>query len=122
MGSNPINLAARFLLELSALLTMGFWGWRQGGGWLRFLLALGIPILASALWGTFAVPGDPSRSGAAPIPVPGMLRLALELAFFAFATWALFDLGRERLGWIMGIITALHYLASYDRILWLMTK
>lgn len=122
MGSNPINLAVRFLLELSALAALGAWGWRQGGGWLRFLLALGIPLAASVIWGTFAVPGDPSRSGSAPVPVPGILRLAIELAFFAFAAWALRDLGQERLSWVMGIVVVLHYLASYDRILWLMTK
>ena len=68
MGSHPINLALRFLLELSALFAMGVWGWRYSEGWLRFVLALSIPIIAAVLWGTFAVPDDPSRSGGAPIP------------------------------------------------------
>jgi hypothetical protein len=117
MGSNPINLAIRFLLELSALVTMGVWGWRQGQGWLRVVLALGIPLIAAVIWGTFAVPNDPSRSGAAPIAVPGMLRLAIELAFLIFATWALYDLGVTTLSWTLGVIVALHYIASYDRIL-----
>jgi hypothetical protein len=52
MGSHPINLAIRFLLELSALLAMGVWGWRQSEGWLRFVLALGIPIIVAVVWGT----------------------------------------------------------------------
>ena len=119
MGSHPVNLAIRFLLELSALLAAGIWGWRQSGGWLRFVLAVGIPIILAAAWGTFAVPNDPSRSGAAPIAVHGILRLAIELAIFAFAVWGLYDLGYARLGLIVGIITALHYVVSYDRILWL---
>lgn len=122
MGSRPINLAIRFLLELSALLAMGVWGWRQGEGWFRLLLALSVPIIAAVVWGTFAVPNDPSRSGAAPIAVPGILRLAIELAVFAFATWALYDLGFTGLSWALGIIVALHYIASYDRILWLITQ
>ena len=122
MGSHPINLAIRFLLELSALLAMGVWGWRQSEGWFRFLLALGIPIIAAVVWGTFAVPNDPSRSGAAPIPVPGLLRLAIELAIFAFATWALYNLGATRLCWALGVIVAAHYISSYDRILWLITR
>ena len=63
MGSHPINLAIRFLLEITALITMGFWGWRQSEGWFRYILALIIPILAAVVWGTFAVPNDPSRSG-----------------------------------------------------------
>jgi hypothetical protein len=122
MGSHPINLAVRFFLELSALAAMGVWGWRQSEGWLRFVFALGIPIGAAVVWGTFAVPNDPSRSGAAPVPVPGLVRLAIELAVFAFATWALGDLGAIRLGWAMGIVVGVHYVASYDRILWLIRR
>jgi hypothetical protein len=74
------------------------------------------------VWGTFNVPNDPSRSGAAPIPVPGILRLTIELAYFIFAAWALYDLGFTGLSWALGIIVALHYIASYDRIRWLITR
>ena len=28
MGSHPLNLALRFLLELVAIGAVGFWGWR----------------------------------------------------------------------------------------------
>ncbi|MCP4362229.1 MAG: YrdB family protein [Chloroflexi bacterium] len=122
MGSHPINLFFRFVLELSALAAMGVWGWQQGEGWLRLLLALGIPIIAAILWGTFAVPDDPSRSGKAPIAVPGILRLLLELVFFIFATWALYDVGFSGLSWALGLLVTIHYLASYDRILWLVKK
>ena len=122
MGSHPINLAIRFLLELSALLAMGVWGWRQSESWFRFPLALGIPLVAAVVWGTFAVPDDPSRSGAAPIAVPGLIRLAIELAILSFGTWALYDLGATGLGWVLGIIVAVHYITSYDRILWLIRR
>lgn len=101
---------------------MGVWGWRQGeGGW-RFVLAVGLPLLAAILWGIFAVPHDPSRSGTAPIAVPGLLRLGLELAIFAFATWALADIGATKLSWILGLAVIIHYLASYDRLLWLIKQ
>jgi hypothetical protein len=122
MGSHPINLTLRFLLEIAALLAMGFWGWRQGEGWLRVLLAIGIPLIAAILWGTFAVPDDPSRSGKAPIVTPGIIRLIMELAFFIFACWALWDEELVRLGWILGILVMLHYIVSYDRVLWLINK
>jgi len=122
MGSHPINLVIRFLLELSSLLAMGVWGWRQSESWFRFLLALSVPIIAAVVWGTFAVPGDPSRSGAAPIAVPGFLRLAIELAYFSFATWAIYDLGFTGLSRILGIIVVLHYIISYDRIIWLIMQ
>ena len=74
------------------------------------------------MWGAFAVPNDPSRSGTAPIAVPGILRLAIELAIFVFAIWTLYDLEYTKLSWIMGIIVAIHYITSYDRILWLIAQ
>jgi hypothetical protein len=113
LSANPINLALRFLLELAALLAMGAWGWRQGEGVVRFILAFGVPLLAAAVWGVFRVPNDP---GKAPVVVPGVLRLALELAYFAFAVWALFDIGAQAWGWALGVIVVLHYLVSYDRV------
>ena len=122
MGSHPINLAVRFLLEISALVAMGAWGWRHGEGWIRFTLAGVIPLLAAVLWDTFAVPDDPSRSGAAPIPIPGILRLALEIGFFVAAIWAVGDLGFPRSSWGIGVIVVMHYVASYDRVLWLLKQ
>ena len=122
MGSHPINLAIRFLLEVSALLSMGIWGWRHSEGPFRFVLALGIPLILAAVWGTFAVPNDPSRSGAAPIVVLGIIRLVIELSVFALATWALYDLGYTRISWILGLIVALHYIVSYDRVTWLIAQ
>lgn len=119
MGSNPINLAVRFLLELSALIATGIWGWRQSENWPMYALGLGIPIVLAAVWGTFAVPDDPSRSGNAPVPVPGYLRLAIELMIFSFATWTLYDLGYSKLSWIIGLTVLIHYVISYDRMLWL---
>jgi hypothetical protein len=122
MGSHPLNLTLRFLLELAALAAMAVWGWRQGDGAVRFLLALSMPIAAAVVWGIFAVPHDPSRSGAAPIPTPGPLRLVLELAIFGLATWLLYDLGAIGLSWALGIIVGGHYLLSFDRILWLIRQ
>jgi hypothetical protein len=62
MGSNPINLAVRFLLEIAGLIAIGYWGWHQGEGFLSIILAIGLPVIAAVLWGTFAVLEDPSRS------------------------------------------------------------
>jgi hypothetical protein len=122
MGSNRVNLAIRFLLEIAALVSMGIWGWRQREDWIRFILAIGIPLAAAVAWGLFAVRDDPSRSGAAPIPVPGLIRLLLELAFFGLSVWMLYHMQYLRLSWILGITVALHYLISYDRIRWLIRQ
>jgi hypothetical protein len=122
MGSHPINLAIRFILELSALVSVGVWGWRQNDGWLRFVLAIGIPVILAAIWGTFAVPEDPSRSGGAPIVTSGIVRLIIELAFFGIAVWALYDMGFIKISIALGIIVILHYILSYDRIIWLLSQ
>ena len=119
MGSHPVNLAVRFLLELTALTATGIWGWKQSDGWIRFILAFGIPVIVAAIWGTFAVPNDPSRSGKAPVAVPGVIRLVIELAIFTLAVWTLQDIGFTKLSWILGIIVAVHYIISCDRIMWL---
>jgi tetrahydromethanopterin S-methyltransferase subunit C len=123
MGSHPINLTVRFLLELAACIALGFWGWQQSEALpIQIGLALGLPLIAATLWGTLAVPDDPSRSGAAPVPIPGWLRLGLELVFFALATWTLYDMGAILLSWIMGLVTLTHYIVSYDRLGWLVRQ
>ncbi len=122
MGSHPANLILRFLLELMALGSVGLWGWKQSDNWLRFVLALGIPIVLAVIWGTFAVPNDPSRSGSAPIVTVGFVRLIIEFGFFGFALWTLKDMGWFKLSLIMSIIVLVHYIISYDRVLWLLSK
>ena len=122
VGTHPLNLAFRFVLELSSLFALGLWGWRYGQGPWRILIAVALPLIAGALWGTFAVPGDPSRSGSAPIPVPGAVRLAIELAFFASAAAALYSLRFAGIAALFGAAILIHYLASYDRIGWLLSR
>ncbi len=122
MGSHPLNLVLRFLLEIAALVAIGYWGFSQQTGLLRFLLGIGLPVIAAAIWATFAVPDDPSRSGRAPVPVPGVLRLVLELALFVSAVWALVDAGSPTLALIMASITVVHYALSYDRVAWLIRQ
>ena len=122
MGSHPLNLAIRFLLEVVALVVIGIWGWRHEPTWLKYLLAIGLPVLAALVWGVFNVPDDPSRSGAAPVIVPGVVRLTIELVIFIVATWALFDMGYLKTSWVFGVLVVVHYLASYDRIIWLIKQ
>jgi hypothetical protein len=122
MSQNPINLAVRFLLELTALYAFGLWGWTQHTGVLRYLLTIGLPLLAATLWGTFRVPADSSANGKAPVPVAGWLRLLLEVIFFTFAAWCLFDAGAIVAAYVFSGISLIHYLVSYDRILWLLRE
>jgi hypothetical protein len=122
MGSHPLNLALRFLLEIAALVAIGYWGFSQHTGIWRFVIGIGGPLVAAVLWGALAVPDDPRRSGKAPVPVSGVLRLVLELSLFGFAVWALYDAGSPVLALILGIITIVHYALSYDRVAWLLRQ
>ena len=119
MGQNPANLVLRFLLEIAGLYCMGYWGWIRHEGFLRYLLAFALPLLAAVVWGTFRVPGD---GGAPRIRVSGGVRLLIEIVFFGLATWALFDSGAATAAWIFGGLAVFHYLISYDRIGWLLKQ
>lgn len=120
MSKHPLNLGVRFLLELFALAVLGVWGWRLTAGWTGWLLAAALPLVTAALWGVFAVPEDPSRSGEAPVPVPGWIRLLLEWGIFASTIWALHSMGRVTVSWISAGVVILHYGLSYDRVRWLL--
>jgi hypothetical protein len=119
MGQNPINLALRFFLELAGLYFIGRWGWTQHIGIWRYLLGIGLPVLAAFIWGAFRVPGD---GGASKVRVSGVVRLLIEILYFGFASWTLFDSGAFTTGWIFTGITLLHYIISYDRIIWLLKQ
>ncbi len=119
MSRNPVNLIVRFLLEIAALAAMGFWGWAAHTGGLRYLWMIALPVLAAFLWGAFRVPND---GGPPLVRVPGVVRLLIEVVFFSFATWGLFNVRATLAGWIFGGITLIHYLVSYDRLAWLVRQ
>jgi hypothetical protein len=122
LGSHPVNLLFRFLLELIVLGVVGVWCWKFFEGSLGTVLAFFIPFALAVIWGSFAVPEDPSRSGKSPVPTPGPLRLLLELSFFAFATWCLFDLGVSVFAITFALLVLVHYVISADRVKWLLKK
>lgn len=118
MANHPLNLALRFLLEVAALVGLGLWGFRQGEGPLRWGAGIGLPLLAMVLWATFRVPGDPVPTPL--VPVPGAVRLCLELVLFAAATAAYLGAGARIVGWTFAALVVLHYALSFDRIRWLL--
>ena len=120
MAQHPLNLALRFLLELAALGSIGIFGWQLTDNAWRIAGVVVLPLLVAMVWATFAVPKDPSRSGNAPIPVSGSLRLFLELAIFGLAVWALHATGAVGWSWTLASLVIVHYLLSYDRIAWLL--
>ena len=119
---HPVNLALRFALEVTALGAMGWWGSTlTDSGW-KWLAAVGVVLAVAAVWGTFAVPGDPSRGGQGLVQVPGIVRLAIELLVFAAGTYALRSVGRPGLAIGFGVLVIAHYAWSYERIAWLLKQ
>ena len=80
----------------------------------------GLPIIVATVWGVFAVPGDRICSGKAPVPVPGFIRLLLELMIFAGGVAALIASGRMIVGIVLAAAVLVHYSLSYDRVYWLL--
>jgi hypothetical protein len=122
-GSHPLNLALRFCLELALIYSLGLWGsTRSDHGLLRIVGAVSLPLIAALVWGVFAVPDDPSRSGDAPVAIPGALRLVLELGLFASAVAALHASHAQRFALALAVLTLVHYALSLDRIAWLLRR
>lgn len=117
-----LNLALRFLLELAAIITMGIWGYHISEGAPGIIFAILLPIGFALLWGIFAVPHDPSRSGKTVIPTPGIIRLLLEIGLFTAATWMMRDLDYSQGWWIYGSIVLVHYAISHERVYWLLKQ
>jgi hypothetical protein len=118
----PWNLALRFGLELAALTGLGVAAWDQTAGAARWVAVAAAPLAGAALWGTFNVLDDPSRSGEAPVEVPGWVRLTVELLVLG-AGWVSYGLaGYTLVGAAFGAATVLHYTVSRARVQWLLTR
>lgn len=111
------NEVLRFLLELGGLAAMALWGWTAFEGPLKFLVAIGLPLVAALAWGIFRVPNDP---GPAVVAVPGLVRLGIELVFFGTAVALLFLAGRQTLAVVFGALVIVHYAVGYRRVRWLL--
>ncbi len=116
-----VELAYRFVLEVALLAGLAYWGWHLGGtGVTRLLLAAVLPMVAAAAWGIFATPQDPSRSGRAPVPVPGSVRLILELVLFGLAAYGIWTSGSRAAAETLLTAVGLHYALAWDRLVWLL--
>ena len=85
------NLLLRFLLELCAIASLGYWGFHTGKGtFVKIGLGIGAPLLAVLIWGTFVSPR-------AAVAVHGFWHLLLEFVVFGTAAAALYAAGQPSL-------------------------
>ncbi|MGI9667262.1 MAG: YrdB family protein [Acidimicrobiia bacterium] len=120
-GFHPANLAFRFALEIAALIAIAFGAYSLASGPFAWAIAVALPLVAAVAWGTFNVPGDRSRSGAAPVPVPGVVRLLIELDVFLAAVFLLW-FAAPVASIVLACCVVLHYALSIDRIRWLLSQ
>ncbi|MGD2034196.1 MAG: YrdB family protein [Bacteroidales bacterium] len=122
MGSHPVNLGIRFILELAAFFSPGYWAWKTLNDWYRYPLVILLPLLVMTVWGVFAVPDDPGRSGKTVIATPGIVRLLIELSIFASGSLVIYLSGHTVFALIYSGIVLVHYSFSYDRVKWLLDQ
>jgi hypothetical protein len=107
MTIQDANLALRFLLELCALVALGYWGMQTGSGTITKIgLGIGAPLLAAVVWGLFVSPR-------AAVPVPAPVHLALQVAVFGSAAAALVATDRPVLAGIFALLVVANALLMY---------
>lgn len=90
-----MNLGLRFLLEICALVAIGYWGFYIGNGIILKTIA--------AIWGIF---GSPNAIVKLSMPV----HLFLEIIVFLLPAIALYFAGKPQLAWIYGITVIINRL------------
>jgi anti-sigma-K factor RskA len=102
----PANATLRFLLELSALAAVAYWGWSEHSGVWRWVLVVAAPLAVAILWGYTVAPKAKRRVG-------DPWRLVVELLVFGGAFAALLDADQPLLAIIFGLAIALHLALTF---------
>ena len=114
------NLVLRLILEMAMFAAFAASPAFALSGGSRWILVAIAPLGAIAVWGIFATPDDPSRSGRTVVPTPGAVRLLLEFGLFGggvgLMVWA--ELWQFSAALAAGAI--LHYLSWPERIRWML--
>jgi hypothetical protein len=101
------NLALRFLLELCALVALGYWGIKTGSGALaKIALGIGTPLVAAVVWGVFVAPR-------APVELPGVLVLLLQVLVFGSAAAGLAATGHRNLALVFAVVVLINAILMY---------
>jgi len=96
------NLGLRLLVELAALIAVGYWGFHTGEPIAAKIgLALGAAVLFAVVWGVVMAPRS-SRRAREP------WYTLLEIVIFGLATAALAVAGQPILALVFGVVTAIN--------------
>lgn len=114
------NLGFRLLLEvamLAGIVVASVLNYDGATAWIAAVVGL---VVAVTLWGVFAVPDDPSRSGKTVVATPGPVRLLLEIALFAAVVVWLVAAESYVFAALLGAGVLVHYLSWPARTRWLL--
>jgi hypothetical protein len=101
------NLALAFLLELSVLAALGYWGFHTGTGTLvRIVLGIGAPLVAVVVWGLLGAPKSAWQ-------LQGPWYLVLSVIWFGSAALGLFVAGQRNLGIAFALIFVVNQVLVY---------
>lgn len=96
------NLALRFLLEVSALVALGYWGFHVGSSEpLHWVLGIGAPLVAAVVWGLFIAPR-------ATVNVSNTVWIVLQILVFGSAVAALVAAGISTLAIVFAAALAVN--------------
>jgi hypothetical protein len=106
VGLRYANDGLRFFLELAALGSLAYWGFTDRGGIGQWVLGVGAPLVAAAVWGTFVSP-KASR------PTVDPVRLVLELAVFGSGVEALIAADQTTLAVVLALLVLVHLTLTF---------
>jgi hypothetical protein len=102
-----VNLVLAFLLELGALVALGYWGFHTGQVMIAKIgLAIGAPAIAVIVWALF---GAPTATWA----LQGNWHLIVAAIFFGAAAVALFSTGQRQWAIAFALLVVLNHILIY---------
>jgi anti-sigma-K factor RskA len=102
----PANDGLRFLLELSTLAAVAYWGWSETGSAWRWVLVVAAPTAVALLWGRTVAPKASRR-------VRDPWRLVVELVVFGGGVAALVDADQQTLAIVLACAVAIHLALTF---------
>ena len=86
---------------------LGYWGFKTGSGAImKIALGVGAPLVAALVWGAFVSPQ-------APVQLPGLVVLVLQVLVFGSAAAGLVATGHQTLALAFGAIAVVNAILMY---------
>jgi hypothetical protein len=102
-----LNLGVRLLLEIAALVALGYAGWVLGPSTpVSVVLLVVLPLAGAVVWGRWVAPNASRR-------LPDPRRLGVELVVFGAAVLGLAVAGQTRWAWGLAVLVAVNEAALF---------